>query len=419
MTWMRKCFGYILLCAIVVLASCSNEIPENKPGVRKGRTVLAYLVANNASFTKLDSNLKDNIEWMYEALSTMKDTCTLLVYYRPSLNDQAFDGPTLMEFVCDGKGYINGMPALNSVDITFEAVLQQAKKKVYPADDSYVSVDPQVMCQVLCDMKEVAPSESYGLIFGSHASSWIEGNSVQSKSFGDDNGYNIDIPVMASVLASCFPQKLDFILFDACMMGTAEVAYELRDVTDYLIGSVMETPVDGFPYRQVLPRLYGDASFFGNVCDDFISYNREEQSWGTCALVDCSRIEDLASVVGEELNAYASELSGLDYEDIQQYGATQFKYFSFDVGDFFCSLNGGQIPESIQSALDETVVAKSCLSGSDYGFGGVIVDGNRFCGIGMYYPDQGIKDTWDEYYRTSIAWYRAAGWERFVPALSY
>ena len=154
------------------------------------------------------------------------------------------------------------------------------------------------------------------------------------------------------------------------------------------------------------------------------SFNKERKQWGTCALVDCSKMEEFADAVGRGLETYASELRGLDYEAVQQYGIyhsnrIDYQYFSFDVGDFFCSLNGGQMPESIQSALDETVVAKSCLSGSDYGFGGVIVDGNRFCGIGMYYPDQGIKDTWDEYYRTSIAWYRAAGWERFVPALSY
>lgn len=420
MTWMRKCFGCILLCAIVVLASCSNEIPENKPGVRKGRTVLAYLVANN----NLDSYLEDNVEWMYQALSAMTDTCTLLVYYRPVPDDRTFEGPTLMEFVCEGNGYVNGVPALSGATVTFDNVVEQARKKVYPDDGSYVAVDPMTMRQVLLEMQEIAPSDSYGLIFGSHATSWLEGNSVQSKSFGDDNGYNIDIPVMASILASCFPQKLDFILFDACMMGTAEVAYELRNVTDYMIGSVMETPVYGFPYRQILSKLYDDVSVFPQICDDFISFNKERKQWGTCALVDCSKMEEFADAVGRGLETYASELRGLDYEAVQQYGIyhskrIDYQYFSFDVGDFFCSLNGGQIPESIQSALDETVVAKSCLSGSDYEFGGVIVDGNRFCGIGMYYPDQGIKDTWDEYYRTSIAWYRAAGWERFVPALSY
>lgn len=332
-----------MLLSAAVLASCSNEIPESKPGTRKGRTVLAYLVANN----NLNTYLEDNVMWMYEALSAMTDTCTLLVYYRPRPNDATFEGPTLMEFVSDGKGNVNGIPALTGSDVSFDAVVEAADKKVYSDDGSYVSVDPMAMRQVLLDMQEIAPSESYGLIFGSHATSWIEGRSVRSKSFGDDGGYNIDIPDMAEVLRSSFPEKLDFILFDACMMGTAEVAYELRDVTDYLIGSVMETPVVGFPYRKVLPRLYGDASGFAQVCDDFISFNRENESWGTCALVDCLQMQQLAETVKSELGAYGQDLADDDYlQDVQQYGANSFKYFSFDIGDFFSALNGGVLPKA-------------------------------------------------------------------------
>lgn len=424
---MVKLKVWSVLCVLLAGAltfSCSNEIPEGKPVMRKGRTVLAYLVANNASFD-LDSNLKDNVIWMYEALSSMEDTCTLLVYYRPNSDDRTFDGPTLMEFVSDGSGNVNGLPSPGE-NVSFDEVVEIARKKVYPSDNSYVAVDPQVMRQVFLDMQEAAPSESYGLIFGSHASSWIKGGkTVQSKAFGDDNGYSINLPELADVLLSSFSQKLDFLLFDACMMGTAEVAYELREATDYLIGSVMETPIEGFPYRSVLPRLYGDVSGFSQVCNDFISFNREnyvnrvDNAWGTCALVDCSKADKLANAVGAGLETYKSELSDLDYEnDIQQYGGKSYKNFSFDVGDFFRVLNSGQIPENIQSALNEAVAAKACLSGAAYEFEGVTVDENRFCGIGMYFPDRGIKDSWDEYYRASIAWYQAAGWERYLPSAS-
>lgn len=407
-------WGLCMLLSAAVLASCSNEIPESKPGTRKGRTVLAYLVANN----NLNTYLEDNVMWMYEALSAMTDTCTLLVYYRPRPNDATFEGPTLMEFVSDGKGNVNGIPALTGSDVSFDAVVEAADKKVYSDDGSYVSVDPMAMRQVLLDMQEIAPSESYGLIFGSHATSWIEGRSVRSKSFGDDGGYNIDIPDMAEVLRSSFPEKLDFILFDACMMGTAEVAYEFRDVTDYLIGSVMETPVEGFPYKKVLPRLYGGASGFAQVCGDFVSFNRENGVWGTCALLDCTKAENLANVVKNELGICMSEPYDLDYNDVYQYGLTQFEYFSFDIGDFFRILNGGQMPESIRLMLDEVVVAKKSVSGRYSSTIFIDIDEDRFCGIGMYLPDCGIRDSWDEYYRTSISWYQAAGWERFAPSAS-
>lgn len=403
----RRQVLFFCLGAGAFLASCSNEIPEDKLSVRDGRTILAYLVANN----NLNTYLEDNVVWMYEGLSSMTDVCTLLVYYRPRQSDATFEGPTLMEFVTDGEGNINGSPALSG-SITIDDVVAVAEKKVYTDDGTYVSVDPSVMLEVFQDMQAAAPSESYGLIFGSHASGWMEGTSVSSsKAFGNDGGYSIDIPDLADVLLSAFSGKLDFILFDACMMGTAEVGYEFRNVADYVIGSAMETPVAGYPYDRILPVLYGDASGFSRACSEFISFNEANGDWGTCALMDCSQMEQLADAVNEALSE--ADFSGFDYDDVQQYGysGNGYKYFSFDVGDFFRVLNGGVMPEGIRTALDGAVPAKYCLSGSEYAFNDVVVDESRFCGIGMYYPDQGINASWDEYYRTSIAWYVAAGWD--------
>lgn len=49
---------YTLL--VVVLAACSNEIPEQQPAKRSGRTVLAYLISNNKAGS-LDTYLRDNV----------------------------------------------------------------------------------------------------------------------------------------------------------------------------------------------------------------------------------------------------------------------------------------------------------------------------------------------------------------------
>ena len=47
---------YTLL--VIVLAACSNEIPEQQPAKRSGRTVLAYLISNSPK--SLEGNLQDN-----------------------------------------------------------------------------------------------------------------------------------------------------------------------------------------------------------------------------------------------------------------------------------------------------------------------------------------------------------------------
>ena len=45
----------------------------------------------------------------------------------------------------------------------------------------------------------------------------------------------------------------DFIMFDACFMMSVEVAYEVRNYTDYYIGSPTENPGPGAPYDKVVP----------------------------------------------------------------------------------------------------------------------------------------------------------------------
>lgn len=412
---------YTLL--VIVLAACSNEIPEQQPAKRSGRTVLAYLISNNKAGS-LDTYLRDNVIDMYTALGNMKESCTLLVFYRPYTGDAPLSKPTLMSFYADGRGNINNVAALTGTELTFDAVCRIAQKKEYTMN-SQIATDPVVMEEVFTDMQTVAPSDSYGLILGSHASGWMKGTSVPTKAFGDDNGYSIDIPDLADVLKKSFSEKLDFVLFDACMMGNAEVGYELKDVTSHCIASVMETPVYGFPYDQILPYLYSENVDYSAVCHEFISFNKTKDVWGTCAVMDCSQMENLASAVKAKLSEWQDALSSVSMQNVQQYGVNNYKYFSYDVLDFFRELGGksgvaetdlNEVIASIQTVLNEAVIAKECIPNpSNSSFR---VDEARFCGIGMYIPKE-VNDyvpdniswnNWNDYYKQSISWYRAAGW---------
>lgn len=412
---------YTLL--VIVLAACSNEIPEQQPAKRSGRTVLAYLISNN-KVGSLDTYLRNNVIDMYTALGNMKESCTLLVFYRPYTGDTPLSNPTLMSFYTDGGGNVNNQPVLSGDNLTFEAVCQIAQKKEYTMN-SQIATDPAVMEEVFTDMQAVAPSDSYGLILGSHASGWMKGNSVQSKAFGDDDGYNIDIPDLAGVLKNSFSEKLDFVLFDACMMGTAEVGYELRETTSYCIASVMETPVYGFPYDQILPYLYSENVDYSAVCHEFISFNKIKDAWGTCAVMDCSQMENLASAVKAKLSEWEDALSSVSMQNVQQYGVGTFQYFSYDVLDFFRELGGksgvaetdlNEAITSIQTVLDEVVIAKECIPSPSYPNTIFSVDETRFCGIGMYIPEEynpyvANNTAWNDYYELSISWYHAAGWD--------
>ena len=366
---MKKALLYIV--SLLILGACSDEIPEYHQSARAKRVVLAYLIANN----NLDNYIMDNVQWMYESLSTAQDTCTLVVYYKPYASNKYLDTAEILEFQTDGYGKING--------------------------------------------QEIAPAQSYGLIFGSHASGWLPSpNAANTRSFGWDGiqSNTIDIPELASTLEQSFPSgNLEFTLFDACMMGTAEVFYELRNATHYCVASVMETPVAGFPYDRFFINLYDDSIDYAEICNETAQYNRENNWWGTYAAVDCTAMGNMAQAIQTELTSHQSELQTIDYTQVQQYGYGDYKNFSFDVIDFISQLNGGNIPASVQSSIDQAVIAKDCLDGKEYPLMTLKIDPDRFCGMGMYLPGKNINYTWDRYCQSSIAWYNAAGWNELQP----
>ena len=345
--------------SVLTFISCSDEIPEEKVSLKSGRTVLAYLISNNSS-TNLDSYLKQNLVDMYSGLTQTTDSCTLIVYYRPYDNDNSgLTGPCLLQFNSDGKGNINNKKCLQGSDLTPAKVIGEAFCSPY-TDKNHNATDPATMVRILEDMVKLSPSTSYGLIFGSHGTSWMPGNEVAGRSFGDDAGYNINIPEMADALESVFSSRqLDFILFDACMMATAEVCYEFKDVTDYLIGSVVETHVYGYPYGVILPKLYKSDVSYADVCKDYIDFSRNKGAWGTCAAIDCQRIEELAEWVGNNLEVYSDKLVSMNIDNIQQYGArASYEYFSFDVVDFFKVINDGAVPDGLEEVKIEPEIKK-------------------------------------------------------------
>lgn len=405
----------LLLLSVFVFVSCSDEIPEEKVPVKSGRTVLAYLISNNKSGS-LDKYLKQNLVDMYSGLSQTTDSCTLLVYYRPYDGDaDGLEGPSLLQYNSDGKGNINNRRSLQGGDLNPSRVIAEAYCSPY-IEKNHNATDMKTMERVLDQMVKLSPSTNYGIIFGSHGTSWMPGNEFAVRSFGDDAGYNINIPEMAETLETVFSDRqLDFVLFDACMMATAEVCYEFKDVTDYLIGAVVETHVYGHPYDIVLPKLYEKNVPYDEVCDDYIDYSRQLGAWGTCAAVDCSKMDDLANWVGTNLEVYSDKFTSLDKDAIQQYGVSSFKYFSFDIVDYFKNLNDGNTPEGLENVMNKVVVAKDALYGIKYPIVGdpsCVIYEDRFCGIGMYLPNLVTKSSWNSYYKT-LSWYKAVGWDRF------
>jgi hypothetical protein len=404
---MKKLF--LLLTFVSLFTACKDD--DGPSGGKKENapiTVMGYFIADASG---IEDDIFRNIAAMYDGLALMKKPATLLVYWDGSGDYGQWEDPVILRYTTDGKGNVNGQKQLPE-DATANEVVDLAEVvKQYP---SQLSVDKSVMTQVLKDMIAVSPTERVGLVAASHGSAWT--NSIfMSRSFGQD-GKGTDNTMLVSDMADAMKatgKKFDFLLFDACFMGTAEVCYDFRDVTDYQIVSVMEVPAYGFPYESSLDYLYeGTVDGYKKICQAYTDFYKQRyengnQAWGTIALVDSKEMEGLADATRAEIVEHKDVLGNdFDESDIQEYGKQGGRGIAYDLGQLMAVLNNGTMPNAFADQLNKTVLYKSCLeiaNPSSYK-----VDAANYCGLGVYIPIR-YNDNWNDFFKT-ISWYTVAGW---------
>lgn len=407
---MKKLFWLFLFAGLFWSCSDNDEDdslhPEPSPG-DDSITVMAYLLANN----NLDDFMVDNVCFMYDGLATMTEKATLLIYWdgETAIGENA-SRHLLLKYETDGKGNINGRKALDASAKVKDILNEATIVKEYPEQ---VSTDKQVMASVLKDMVSEAPTSRYGLIYGSHGSSWLD--TITTRALGYDGSYSnsILLPDMVEAMEG-IGKPFDFLLFDACYMGTAEVCYEFRHVADYQISSVMEVPAYGFPYDLLLKDLYkGTVEGYKQACRTFIDFYKSEYdsgytAWGTIALVDSKEVQPLTNLIKQEIVSNKVMLASYSAGGLQEYGRQAGYGIAYDLEHFVKDLNGGNAPQSFKAQLDKTILYKGCLEDARYSMYDYDVDATNFCGMGIYIPTAG-KAKWNSYFKT-LDWYTASGW---------
>lgn len=147
----------------------------------------------------------------------------------------------------------------------------------------------------------------------------------------------------------------EYILFDACYMSSVEVAYELKDVTHYLIASPTEVLSYGFPYITMGKHLLGTPNYKG-IVDSFISfYSSYNLPYGTVAVTDCTQLDALAAIA-QQINAAAAEqLVPNGVQIMDGYSPTLF----YDLGHLMSLKDAGTVlTAAFAEQLDKTVPYK-------------------------------------------------------------
>lgn len=151
------------------------------------------------------------------------------------------------------------------------------------------------------------PAEHYALILWNHGGGpmegvcWDELFSMDSLSLSE---------LTQAINASNLPDKLSWIGFDACLMGSAEVASALAPCADYMIASQETEPAAGWNYA-FLKGLEDDPDARATgwrIVDSYFEGLEDERETVTLACTDLSRVSEIAAAMTDFFNPISKTL---------------------------------------------------------------------------------------------------------------
>lgn len=435
----------ILSSVLFILSGCTPDWKEDmipspgtsnqhsNPSARdENEDTRKVLLLYSAGYNSLTSYLKNDIEdlaggWLPKE---RRADDVLLVYSHLAQKRGDYTTPAA--------------PSLVRLFINSDGDIVRDTLAVY--ETSTISSSASQLNNVLTYIKETFPAKSYGMVFSSHATGYLPsgfysapGDYVFSdirKSFGINRSHQGPVPVryveinsdplMPDVksigqdvngdlsyeidirdFAEAIPMKLDYLLFDACLMGGVEVAYELADKCDRIGFSLTEVLAEGFNYRTLSTHLLGNRpqSDPVSVCRDYFEHYDSQSGdsrSATISLVDCSEIEPLAELCRELFEKYGTGLSQIRHNKVQRYFRSNYHWF-YDLGSILKNAGAAEDDlDRLRAALEKCIVYHQ-FTPSFMGSFHI----TECCGLSMYLPVNGNSEL-DKYYRT-LKWNMATG----------
>ena len=409
---MKKLLTYI--CAAFMLTACHKDETTTppEPTVAK-RTVIVYIPAE----TNLSGFESSDINEMKTGIQQVTDDNNLVIFVDKASNTEM---PFIAKMTNDQT---------NPVDTLYKY-----------AEDFYSS-DGEKFREVLSRIMTLCPAKDYGLVLWGHASGWIieqNGSAAQAprRAYGIDNGDNtsarpgagkyykwMQIPDMRKALEQ-LNTRFKFIFCDCCNMQCAEVAYELRNCTEYIIASPAEITGEGAPYDTMVKDFFieDDEEMYRSMCKD---YNAQYDFVGghlPISTVRTDKMQALAEATRKVLPQVA------DYLNTDNPTKGMIYYYAYDKnrdsekvmydmdGMIRAALAGyPEMYEDWKAALRQAVLYAETSTkwhANTVDFSDFTVTTDNFSGISMFFPLAKYNQTSHRYNETikQMQWYQAVGW---------
>ena len=391
----------LFICSIslaMTFTSCSEEAFDTD-SVNKQTILVFYPWTGSQSSTGLLGYLQNNIDSICDGIIDRKglNNSRVLVFLSNKYNHSTL------------------------YDLQYNATTKSVDRvplKEYEGT-SYASAEG--IADIMNEVKTKASALNYALIVGVHGCGWTyasdwsrypyyarpsvtrpSDNNFSGIQFGPDPNAPLtrffgsvslaenamDISTLAEGIRES-GLKMQYILFDACYMSNIETAYELKDVTNYMIASGSEIMAAGLPYRSMWSYLNSPTPNYSSIVSTSVNfYKNSSAPFCNLAAIDCRQVEKLASVM-KDINAENQLQASVNLDSIQHLDGFRPNLF-YDLETYVDSLHpSGYLLDQFKSQLkltikasDHTDEAYTCIYSSDS------FKIKNYCGITISDPSQ-------------------------------
>ena len=392
----------LFICSIslaMTFTGCSEEAFDTD-SVNKQTILVFYPWTGSKSYTGLLGYLQNNIDSICDGI----------------IDRKGLNNSRVLVFLSDK--YNHSM----LYDLQYNATTKSVDRvplKEYEGT-SYASAEG--IADIMNEVKTKASALNYALIVGVHGCGWTyasdwsrypyyarpsvtrpSDNNFSGIQFGPDPNAPLtrffgsvslaenamDISTLAEGIRES-GLKMQYILFDACYMSNIETAYELKDVTNYMIASGSEIMAAGLPYRSMWSYLNSPTPNYSGIVSTSVNFYKNNSSAPFCnlAAIDCRQVEKLASVM-KDINAEYQLSASVSLDSIQHLDGFRPNLF-YDLETYVDSLHpSGYLLDQFKSQLkltikasDHTEEAYTCIYSSDS------FKIKNYCGITISDPSQ-------------------------------
>lgn len=357
----------VLFASACLMSSCKDDgpsVPEQTEWPESDHTYLIYMIGDNSLYGWCKTNTQKAIEGLLKS-----ETPVNLIIYEDSWgynsNDTEQGKPVLFRL----KRNLGNKQKVDTI-------------MIHKFETDHNSADPEIMQSIVNEAFAAYPASVKGLEIWCHGLGWAPSYKYKETKAADatratqwvgpDDDRYMELWQLRQALEKC--PHMNYIAFDACNMCQAEVAYELKDVADYMMACPTEIMAQGLPYTDLIQILSG----VNNVsalpqCFPKIAYAFQQQDYvnhthGTFSILDLKSMTELhhaynilQSVCSDRLQMLkdrpSSYLKSLQQFGRNSMGSNNLFFDMITVADFLAN-NQPDLPAYVQlkKALEKTIL---------------------------------------------------------------